>query len=289
MKIGFIGMGKVGQTFAHLFVKHALEVTCIYNRTASVSALLAEEFDYRMVSSPQDILEHADWIFFTVSDNALVTLIQQMNVLDWRGKVAIHTSGVYGIEIFDTLVQQGGLCASIHPAFPFANVLLSIEQLAGATCGVESSHSSLDESLDVLIKALGCQRMNISTGKKALYHVALTIASNYTVTLYAIAERLLLEVGADNANASNVLNSLMAGTISNLKTQGLPTALTGALSRGDTETLAKHLQALTNPLDLLAYRTLARLTYPLIEARGIDSSVIETLLRKDEGDAPDHS
>jgi predicted short-subunit dehydrogenase-like oxidoreductase (DUF2520 family) len=287
MKIGFIGMGKVGQTFAHLFVKHRLKVTCIYNRTVSVMIPLAEVLDCGVVSSPQEVLEYADWIFFTVSDNALVPLIQQMSALDWHGKVAIHTSGVYGIEIFDALVQQGGQSASIHPAFPFANVLSSIEQLAGTTCGVESAYSSLDESLDLLIKALGCERMNITTGKKALYHAALTIASNYTVTLYAIAERLLLEVSADNAN--NVLNSLVAGTINNLKIQGVPSALTGALSRGDTETIAKHLHALTNPLDLLAYRTLARLTYPLIEARGIDSSVIETLLRKDEGNAPDHS
>jgi predicted short-subunit dehydrogenase-like oxidoreductase (DUF2520 family) len=130
----------------------------------------------------------------------------------------------------------------------------------------------------------------VPPGSKALYHAALVIASNYTVTLYAAAERLLLSMGADRAAADAALNALVGVTVENLRRQGVPDALTGPLVRADVGTLAAHLRALRDADPALeeVYRALARLTYPLVEARGVSLDPIEHLLRQEDDNAIDN-
>ncbi|MEO8396232.1 MAG: DUF2520 domain-containing protein, partial [Chloroflexota bacterium] len=65
-----------------------------------------------------------------------------------------------------------------------------------------------------------------------------------TVTLYAAAESLLTSLGADKATADRALNWLVAGTVENLRVNGVPAALTGPLAGADVGTIAAHLRAL---------------------------------------------
>ncbi|MBC8171387.1 MAG: DUF2520 domain-containing protein [Anaerolineae bacterium] len=82
----------------------------------------------------------------------------------------------------------------------------------------------------------------------------------------------------------NALNALMSATVDNLRLQGIPAALTGPLIRNDTGTIQEHLQALheIDPQLVEVYRNLARLTYPLLTARGITTENIESTLQQTE-------
>lgn len=77
-----------------------------------------------------------------------------------------------------------------------------------------------------------------------MYHAALVFVSNYTVTLYAVAQQLMADLGFDREAASLALNPLLSGTVTNLLRQGVPLALTGPLVRGDGRTLTAHLNVL---------------------------------------------
>ncbi len=96
------------------------------------------------------------------------------------------------------------------------------------------------------------------------------IASNYTVTLYSVARRLLTTIGAEGSTADFALRALMAGTLENLREKSAADALTGPLVRGDVGTISANMDALdvTDPDAAALYRMLAKLTLPLVEARG---------------------
>jgi predicted short-subunit dehydrogenase-like oxidoreductase (DUF2520 family) len=142
-----------------------------------------------------------------------------------------------------------------------------------------------------LVRALDGRIFVIPPDGKAIYHAAFVFASNYVVTLYAIAEKMLVGLGAEREVADNALNGLLAGTVANLRQQGIPAALTGPLVRGDAETIKLHLEALGRiDSDLVElYRQLARLSLPMLEARHIDISFVEQILNRESNHASDHS
>ena len=76
------------------------------------------------------------------------------------------------------------------------------------------------------------------------------------------------------------LNPLVAGTVENLRTQGIPNALPGPLTRADVGTIASHLRALEAVDEEIAvvYRQLARLSFPMLVERGVVLDEVERLL-----------
>jgi predicted short-subunit dehydrogenase-like oxidoreductase (DUF2520 family) len=136
--------------------------------------------------------------------------------------------------------------------------------------------------LDRLVDLLGGTALHLSSGEKTLYHAAAVIASNYTVTLAALASDLLVRQGVapDLNTALHYLMPLLRGTVDNLEALGLPEALTGPLARGDVGTVARHLEALEECAPELAhlYRHLARLTLPFAQQKGqLDADTVKEL------------
>ena len=199
--------------------------------------------------------------------------------------MTVHT------RVLAALAGRGAMTGSLHPAFPFASVEAAMAKLPGATFAIEATGEPLRGWLMEMVGALEGQFLEIRPGGKALYHAALAIASNYTVTLYGIAQNLLTDLGAEEKVAANALNALVGATVNNLAKQGIPEALTGPLARGDAGTIAAHLQALRRIDEKLAalYVGLARATYPILAARGIPTEYIEQILRQDHEQTADHS
>ncbi|MBC8099346.1 MAG: DUF2520 domain-containing protein, partial [Armatimonadetes bacterium] len=201
-------------------------------------------------------------------------------------KAVVHTSGAHSIDVLRPLVDVGAMTGSLHPALPFAQATITRQQTSGATFAVEATHPQLRLWLQGLVSAVDGIALELPDGAKARYHAALVIASNYTVTLYAAAQHLLMEIGASADVAANTLNPLMQATIHNVMTHGIPNALTGPLVRHDVGTVQTHLDALHGLTDdgqlAAVYRQLARLTYPLLTARGVETEALEMLFQQDE-------
>jgi predicted short-subunit dehydrogenase-like oxidoreductase (DUF2520 family) len=297
--LGFIGAGKVGHTLARLWYAKGYKVRAVYSRTTHHAGALAEQVDAEVVSSAAAVVQMADLTLLTVPDHAIADLSDLIGAaltqegFDGSGKAVVHTSGAFGAEVLSHLTHLGFMTGSLHPAFPFADVETSMERLPGATFGIEMADVRLNGWLRELVRALDGRVFIIPAGGKAVYHSALVFASNYTVTLYAVAEGLLVGLGADQQTADNALNSLMMGSIENLRLQGVPTALTGPLVRGDWQTIRLHLDALAGIDNHLAglYQELAQLSIPMLAARGIDTAFLEQLLNsnREQHHASDHS
>ncbi|HLE58797.1 MAG TPA: DUF2520 domain-containing protein, partial [Candidatus Limnocylindria bacterium] len=85
-----------------------------------------------------------------------------------------------------------------------------------------------------LAETLGLRPFPLADADKPLYHAGAAMASNFLVTLYRAAARLLEETDAP----PEALVPLMTRTIEN----GF--ALTGPIARGDWSTVEAHLGAL---------------------------------------------
>lgn len=283
--VGIIGAGKVGRTLARLWHRAGFRIAAVYSRTYASAEKLAERIDAHAVDSVLDVVRMSDLTLLSVPDDAIEAVAQSILEADWSDKGVIHASGATDFRILDLLADRGAMIGSLHPAFPFADVDTAVNTLPGATFAIESSHTRLREWLISLITVLDGKHIDIPPGGKAQYHAALCIASNYLVTLYAVAESLLKDLGAEQASISNALNTSVSGTVENLVNTGIPWALTGPLSRGDTGTIEKHLLALDGQAVVKdVYIGLARLTYPMLEARGLPEYVtteFETLFNQD--------
>ncbi|HYO88597.1 MAG TPA: DUF2520 domain-containing protein [Candidatus Limnocylindrales bacterium] len=290
--LGIVGAGHVGSALARLLAAHGWRVAAVYSRTPAHAAGLAEAVGALPADSPSAVLAAADLTLLTVPDDAIAPLADTMAAAVAATvtppRAVVHTSGALGADVLAPLAARGLRTGSLHPAFPFA---VPAPSLAGAAFAVEAADDGLRADLLALVAALGGVPLIIPHGGKAQYHAALCIASNYAVTLYAIAERLLTGLGIPADAADSGLNSLMAGTVENLRLRGLPNALTGPLVRADVGTLQLHLRALrrVDPALVAVYSGLARQTYPLLQARGVAITEIERLLKEEETHAPDRA
>jgi len=289
--LGFVGAGKVSNTLARLFYGVDYPISAIYNRTPTRAKVLAEVVGAEVVEHISDVVRMSDLTIIAVADDALVEIDGAIPVENWEGKAVIHTSGVRNREALKHFEQCGALTGSLHPAFPFADGGLAPYDLKDVVFAVEASDERLREMLHTLVGAIGGHVFDISTDQKILYHAALVFASNYTVTLYSIAERILKRIGATGGLPSDILNPLMSGMLHNLKTRGAVSGLTGPLVRRDMRTIAEHVDRLTDMDEALAalYKQLAVQTLPLLAARNIDTHSIEVILGRSADYADDHS
>jgi len=285
--LGFIGAGKVGHTLARLWYARGYTVTAVYSRTEAGVPALANRVYADVAASPAIVVARSDLTLLSVPDDALEAVVASiMHESSLRvakdTKAVVHTSGVHDLQILSPLASLGVMLGSLHPAYPFADIESAIVGLPGAIFGTEADSEVLRTWLEGLVASVKGHVLAIPPGSKAAYHSAFVFASNYVVTLYALAERLLVGLGADRQVADNALNTLLAGTLDNLRRQGIPAALTGPLVRGDGQTITMHLDALDKIDRELAelYRQLARLSLPMLVARHLDTSFVEEILNR---------
>ncbi len=273
--IGFIGAGKVGTALAALLNARGVDVIAVSGRTpqSSINMALSANLEPAAARDRANTLRTADIVFLTVPDDAIGPLCREIAVNGgWRpGHGVVHCSGALSSEILQPARDAGAMVASFHPLQAFASLNAAIQHIPGSTFAVEGD-PALTSLLDNLIEILGGIAIHLKAAEKTLYHAAAAIASNYTVTLAALASDLLVREGIapDTNTALHYLLPLLKGTVDNLDAVGLPDALTGPLARGDAGTVARHIAALEKCAPDLAslYRHLARLTLPLAEVQG---------------------
>jgi len=163
------------------------------------------------------------------------------------GPWVTHTSGATPLAALDPHVRRFGL----HPLQTFA-LDRGPEQLDGALAAVSAESEDALATGFELARTLGLVPFELDDAHRAAYHAGAAIASNYLVTLRRAAGSLLEAAGAPPEG----LDLLMRRTIDN----GFK--LTGAIERGDRETVTRHLAAIgaeRPELDAM-YRVLAELT-----------------------------
>lgn len=119
---------------------------------------------------------------------------------------------------------------------PLLSVAGGGTRFAGATCAVDGSTPRALGVAEELARRLGMRSCVVPAEKRALYHAAASIASNYLITIESVAERLATEVGLDR----KALIPLVRGSFEQWASLGASAALTGPISRGDEGTVERQ-------------------------------------------------
>ena len=285
--IGFIGAGRVGTSLAALLHAGGITVAGVSGRTLDDARRMAQSAGLPASTAKEwaATVAEAAIVFLTVPDDAIAPLCKEIaGAGGWRGgQGVVHCSGALSSAILQPARAAGASVASFHPLQAFASLDAALSHMAGSTFALEGD-ASLVDLLDGLAQAMGGTSLRVTAREKVLYHAAAVIASNYTVTLAALASELLVGEGiaSDPNTALRYLMPLLKGTVDNLESLGLPDALTGPLVRGDVGTVTRHLEGLDACAPELAhlYRHLARLTLPLAMQKGhLDSATLESITK----------
>ena len=187
----------------------------------------------------------ADLVVLCVPDAAIRAVAASVAVGPW----VAHVSGATALAALDPHVSRLG----VHPLQTFTR-RRGAEQFDGAWGAISADSADGVAHARWLAETLGLQPIVIADGDRAQYHAAASIASNYLVTIYRAAARLIESAGVP----AQALVPLMQRTIDN----GFE--LTGPIARGDAGTIDAHLDAIARFAPDLApmYKALAAVTKP---------------------------
>lgn len=280
LSFAIIGAGKVGTVFAANLHKCGYRLAGIASRTQDSARVLAERFDVPWSVEPAVIAQKADIVFVTASDRyigSVTAWIAQQG--GWRqGQYVYHASGALPANILAAAQQQGAFIGALHPLQSFAGKDSDV-CLSGVCFAVDGSKEAISIAKN-MVANMGGYSFSVPPDKRALYHAAACIASNYLVVLVHHAVSLFQQFGLSAEEATTALVPLLQGTLDNLASKGAAKALTGPIVRGDTNTVAAHLQALTQSKKNTErlYRQLGLHTLLLVrQMNGLEIAQLETL------------
>jgi predicted short-subunit dehydrogenase-like oxidoreductase (DUF2520 family) len=185
--------------------------------------------------------------------------------------VILHTSAIAEPAGLNALTHAGFPGGTFHPLIPFSDPEVSAELLRKGWVGIDGENAAKNVSRR-LAGHLGARVLEIPPGKKPAYHAAAVIASNFPVVLASVAGHLLHDIGIPDASAYQAVESLMSGSLANMKHTLPDDALTGPVVRGDAETVGKHVRALRgHGTASEVYRALSAAAVEIAGRRGLDS------------------
>ena len=196
-----------------------------------------------------------------------------------RDTVLVHFSGIHRAAIMLGPERDDLLALSLHPLQSFPDAVIGVRALPGSPFAIEGDAGAIPLG-ESLVQDMGGLPFPIESEQKPLYHAAACMASNFMVTLMAVARDTMTACGFSEQNAFRLLASLFKSTSKNLATLGPEHALTGPISRGDVRTVEKHLKALALMPDAVRiYRVMGCKTVELARRKGtIDRDTARELL-----------
>lgn len=212
--IRIVGPGRAGRSLGR-----ALE-----NAGWEVLPLLGRGDDLAEAASGCDVLVLA------VPDEAIAGVAAAVVPVD--GTPVVHLAGSLGP---DALVphRRRAVC---HPLVALPDPVTGAARLASnVTFGVGG-----DPAAAMLADALGGTAVVVADEDRAAYHAAATIAANHVVALLGQVERVARRVGLD----LEAFLPLARAAVEDAGWLGPERALTGAVARGDWQTVARHVAAL---------------------------------------------
>jgi predicted short-subunit dehydrogenase-like oxidoreductase (DUF2520 family) len=118
----------------------------------------------------------------------------------------------------------------------------------------------------------------VGDAERALYHAAAVFGSNYVDVLLGEGVRLLQSAGWSEKEATSGLLALAEGTLASVRKQGVVSALTGPVRRGDANTVRRHLASLSGPAADL-YRMLGLIALEIAMEAGLEPAAAERMQR----------
>jgi len=159
----------------------------------------------------------------------------------WRGKIVLHTCGALDRAVLRPMERRGAATGALHPLQTFSGQHLP--NLDGCACAIDGNPAAMACARRIC-RELGCIPIRVPRNSRAAYHAAAVLAAGHVLAAVEAAARILMALGFSRRKAIKTLLPLTRQTLSNFERSGGPRSWTGPASRGDLQTIRKHLSAL---------------------------------------------
>ena len=241
-RVAIVGAGNLAGALAVSLRAAGYSIDLIISRSRSDSVQrgrrLAREVGAMAVAGAHARIQ-SEVVWFCVPDGAIAGAAQSLlEAADWKGKVALHSSGALTSDVLAVLRKQGAAVASVHPLMtfvrgsrpPFEEVPFAIE---GDKKAVRAARA--------IVGALGARAFAIRKQQKEPYHAWGMFVSPLLTALLAASEAVAAAAGVSRKAARHRMLPILKQTLENYARLGAPGSFSGPIARGDTDTIAKHL------------------------------------------------
>jgi predicted short-subunit dehydrogenase-like oxidoreductase (DUF2520 family) len=259
-RIAIVGAGNLAAALAVSLQAAGYTIEAVITRLSGASLRrarkLAKEIGSQVFESPAALIR-AEVFWFCVPDAQIAASAKALaSRSDWKGRIALHSSGALASDELSVLRARGAAVASVHPLMTF--VQGSRPALAGVPFAVEGDVPAVRVARR-LIRDLGGRAYAIRKENKAAYHAWGTFASPLFAALLATTEDVASAAGISPKAARGRMLPILRQTLANYARLGAAGAFSGPIIRGDVDTIARHLRVLRGaPSASEVYVALAR-------------------------------
>ena len=267
--IAIVGPGRLGAALAVELRRAGYAISEIVSRNNLASKRSAADLARKVgvrPSNTSDTRLNADVIWFCVPDREIKNASHQLaSVIDWKGKIAFHSSGALLSDELDILRRRGAAVASLHPLMTFVSG--SIPSLKAVPFAMEGDAAAIRAARHI-VRNLGGEAFTIRNQHKIAYHAWGSFVSPLLVAMLVTVEQVAHVAGLSDREARRKMLPIISQTISNYETLGPAAAFSGPIVRGDADIVRKHLQMLrTIPEAREVYLALASAAMRYLPAR----------------------
>ena len=259
-RITIVGAGNLGTALAMCLHRAGYVIDQVVFRNSGASrrraAALAKRVGARAVDVARATID-SDVVWLCVPDDAVAKVARSLaQNADWRGRVALHSSGALASDEMVALRRRGAFAASVHPMMTFVagsrqaglsrtGLLHTGAQpsLAGVPFAIEGDAPAVRASR-AIVKELGGKAYTIRRQDKVAYHAWGTFASPLLTALLATTEHVAAAAGLNRREAKRRMLPILQQTLANYAALDAAGAFSGPIVRGDVETIRRHLRVL---------------------------------------------
>jgi predicted short-subunit dehydrogenase-like oxidoreductase (DUF2520 family) len=243
-RVAIVGAGNLGSALAWSLQEagYAIEAVIARSRGESLKQArrLARQVGARATIDMSSVC--AGLVWFCVPDGAIAAAAQSIAAqVEWKGRVALHSSGALGSDELASLRKRGAAVASVHPLMTF--VPGSRPSLRGVSFALEGDAAAVRVARR-MVRDLGGRAYSIREADKAAYHAWGTFASPLFTALLATTEEVASMAGVSRKAAKQRMIPILQQTLANYAALGAAGAFSGPIVRGDVNTVKRHLQML---------------------------------------------
>lgn len=236
-----VGAGRVGTAVAELLRRAGHEPLAVASRSAGSRARAAGILGVDAVET--GALPPADVMLIGTVDGAIEETAAAIAPRLAEGCVVIHFAGSLGIEPLRPVLDVGAQRAALHPVQACPDIETAIARIPGSGWGVVCDEGLADWCVERVERDLAGHPCWVPDVLRPVWHASAVVVSNGLAGLLATGEELLASIGIDDP--AGVLGPLAAGTLENaLAGGGGGKTLTGPAVRGESDTIARHLDGI---------------------------------------------
>jgi len=269
-RITIVGAGNLGAALAMCLRQAGYVIDQIVFRDSRASrrkaTALARTVGALAVAIARAAID-SDVVWFCVPDDAIAEVARSVaQKADWKGRVALHSSGALASDELAALQRLGAHVASVHPMMTFVAGSLqtgssqasSQRSLAGVPFAIEGDVAAVRAGR-AIVKELGGKAYAIRRQDKVAYHAWGTFASPLLTALLATTEHVAAAAGLNRREAKRRMLPILQQTLANYAALDAAGAFSGPIVRGDVETIRRHLRVLRKvPAAAEVYAALAK-------------------------------